>query len=204
MKELLPIYRNTKMIPGAGPLKIPGTMFLIKAGEEVILIDPFALPQSEIEQLEALGVPTLILITGENHARDAEAYRKRYGAKILAHRQAAPELGIAVDDVFGDGETLPGGLRTLGMPGCTAGETIFRQDQRGGVLIVGDALYNLQLEECGLILGSIMLFASITGLADPPGRLNIMPKFFMVLWSMVKMLLSCWRKMVNVCFACIR
>ena len=119
MEELIPIYRATTRINVAGPFRIPGTMYVIKEGDEVVVIDPFLLPESETEELEKLGKPTLILIAGELHVRDAEAYRKRYGAKILANREAVPKLGIAVDDVFGDGETLPGGLTTIGMPGTT-------------------------------------------------------------------------------------
>ena len=169
MKELLPnIYQATTALK-VGPTKIPGAMHLIKTDEEVLLIDPFVLPDPEAQALEALGKPTLILITGAWHVRDAEFYRKRYGASILASREAVPKLGIAVDDAFGDGETLPGGLTTIGMPGTMIGETIFRQEREGGVLIVGDALMNLSLGERALIM-RLLGFRS---------NLGTMPKLFM-------------------------
>lgn len=173
MKEIIPIYRATTRINVAGPFRIPSAMYVIKDGEDVVLIDPFTLPESETKELEALGVPTLILITGRLHVRDADAYRKRYGAKILANREAVPELGIGVDDAFGDGETLPGGLTTIEMPGTIPGETILRREQGKGVLIVGDALWNLRLSECGLILG---LFMRLLGW---PEGFGAMPKLLM-------------------------
>ena len=159
MSELFPIYRNVGKIKTVGPLKVPGAMFCIKEGKEVVLIDPFLLPNSEIGELETLGTPTHIFISGAFHVRDAEAYRKRYGCKILINHEAATEVDIKVDDTFGDGETVPGGLTTIGMPGTMLGETIFRRDEGKGTLIIGDAFWNLQLNECGLILGTFMRFS---------------------------------------------
>jgi len=173
MEELSSIYRAETQIQIAGPLKIPGGMYAIKEGEEVVLIDPFELPQSEKKALEALGKPALILISGWLHVRDAEAYRKRYGARILANRQAAPKIEIAVDDTFGDGERLPGGLTTIEMPGTLPGETIFWREEGKGALIVGDALWNLHLSECGLLLGTFMR------LVGWPEGFGTMPKLFM-------------------------
>lgn len=167
MKELLSnIYQATTQLT---PLKIVSAMHIVKAGEEVVLIDPFALPESETQELEALGTPTHILIAGANHVRDSEAYRERYSAKILAHPEAVPKLGIAVDGTFGDGETVPGGLTTIEMPGCSAGETILLCEQDGGTLIVADALMNFQPNQRGLIM-------RIFGF---PNGLGIMPKIAM-------------------------
>ena len=183
MKELLPnIYQATTRIKIVGPFKALAAMHLIKSDEEIILIDPFELPESETATLEALGTPTLILIAGIFHVRDAEAYRKRYGAKILANREAISKLGIAVDDAFGDGETLPGGLTTIEMPGTIRGETIFLISERGdkrsprseindqasGTLIIGDALLNLQP-------GERSLFQRLVG---APENLSPMTKLF--------------------------
>ncbi|MBI1929252.1 hypothetical protein HYR99_34025 [Candidatus Poribacteria bacterium] len=169
MKELVPnIYQATTMLK-AGPVKVSSAMHVIKAGEEVILIDPFTLPGAETEALERLGKPTLILITTTWHTRDAESYRKRYGAKILANRAAVPKLGIAVDDAFGDGETLLAGLTTIEMPGTATGETIFRREQGGGTLIAGDALMNFPPGERGLIMRLIGFHEN----------LGTMPKLFM-------------------------
>ena len=169
MKELLPnIYQATTKIK-VGPLKVPSAMHVIKTGEEVVLIDPFTLPESENETLEALGKPTFIFIAGISHVRDAEAYRERYDVKILANREAVPKLGIAVDDAFGDGETLPGSLITIEMSGTAPGETIFKHNQGKGILIVGDALMNFGPAERGL-------FMRLIGF---PVGLGTMPKPFM-------------------------
>jgi glyoxylase-like metal-dependent hydrolase (beta-lactamase superfamily II) len=167
MKELLPnVYQATTLLT---PLKLISAMHIIKVEEELILIDPFTLPESETEELEALGKPTVILIAGANHARDSESYREKYGAKILAHPEAVPKLGIAVDDTFGGGETLSGGLTTIEMPGTTLGETIFRHEPDGGILLVGDSLMNLQPEQRGFLMK----------LAKFPVGLGVMPKWVM-------------------------
>lgn len=169
MRELLPNIHQATIMLKVGPTKVPAAMHIVKSDDEVILIDPFALPESETEALEALGKPTLILIAGENHVRQSEDYRERYGAKILANREGVPKLGIAVDDTFGDGETLPGGLTTIGMPGTMAGETIFRLEQGGGVLVVGDAIVNFQPDQRGFVM-RLLGFSS---------GLGTMPKLFM-------------------------
>ena len=174
MKELLPnIYRLTTRIKVIGPFRIPAAMYAIKDDEKLILIDPFLLPKVKTLELEKLGAPTLLLITGEMHARDADAYRKRYGAKIFAHREAIPELEIAVDETFGDDETLPGDLRTIAMPGTMTGETVFLREQEKGILIAGDAIWNMRLNECGLFLGNVMR------LLGWPEGLGTMPRRFM-------------------------
>ena len=169
MKELLPnLYQAAKMA-NVGPLKVPSAMHIVKAGEETVLIDPFVLSESEAEALDVLGKPAFILITGTWHLRDAEAYGKRYGAKILANREAVPKLVIAVDDAFGDGETLPGGLTAITMFGTTPGETVFQHNPEAGTLITGDALMNFQPGERGLLMRLIGF----------PEGLDTMPKLFM-------------------------
>ena len=55
MQELLPkIYQITTRLTG---LKVPSAMHIVKAGGDVILIDPFALSESEMEGFDALGNP---------------------------------------------------------------------------------------------------------------------------------------------------
>ena len=180
MKELLPnIYQATTKLT---PLKLTSAMHIIKAEDEIVLIDPFALPESQTQELEVLGTPTYILIAGENHVRDSEDYRKRYSAKILANREGIPKFGIAVDDAFGDGETLPGKLTTIGMPGTTTGETIFWHER--GVLIVGDALMNLQPRQRGLL----------TRLLGFPEGLGTMHKWVM---KDKKLAAQSYRKLLN-------
>jgi glyoxylase-like metal-dependent hydrolase (beta-lactamase superfamily II) len=143
VETLLPnIYQFVTKIKIVGPFRATASMHLIKSGDDVVLIDPFNLPESETAALESIGKPTVILIAGIFHDRDAEAYRKRYGAKILAHREATPKLSMTLDETFGDGETLPGGLTAIEMTGTIQGETIFWHDQ--GTLIAGDALLNIQ------------------------------------------------------------
>jgi len=61
MKEILPnIYQATTTIK-SGSLKVPATsaMVIIKQEAQVILIDPFALPESETKVLESIRVPNV-------------------------------------------------------------------------------------------------------------------------------------------------
>ena len=167
MQELIPnVYHATTLLK-LGPIKFLAAMYAIKAESEVVLINPFELDGSETEALETIGKPTHILIDGITHERDSDAYRKRYGAKILVHREAVPKLGLGVDDAFGDGDTLPAGLTAIGMPGTRPGETIFLRRQASGTLIAGDALFNLRPNERPFIM---RLFGC-------PVNLGVMPKF---------------------------
>lgn len=168
MIELLPgIYGATGLIRVAGPYRVKGSMFILRDGQDLVLMDPFLLSDQETREMEALGRPSVILIAGEMHVRDTGAYRKRYGARVLAHRDAMSRLDVAVDHFFEDGEALPAGLTAIGMPGTFRGETVFRRE--GGVLLSGDALFNIQPEDHGLMMKMLGF----------PRHLGAMPRLFM-------------------------
>ena len=166
MTELIPNVYQIQQTLNLGLSKFPGAMQIIQNGEELILIDPLELDQPERDALEALGKPTLILIDGPNHERDSDAYRTRYGAKIMAHPDAVPKLNCNIDDTFQDGDTLPGNLTALLVPGTQPGETIFLRET---LLFVSDALMNFGPKDCGLIMRCLGF----------PNGLGPMPKLFM-------------------------
>ena len=46
-----------------------------------VLIDPVAMIDSDLDQLDQLGGAALIVLTNRDHEREADAFRKRKGAK---------------------------------------------------------------------------------------------------------------------------
>jgi len=153
MDALYPnLFRATKLIKIPLLWSVSAAMHIVKEGNEVIVIDPFVLPDAEKEALEQLGKPTAILLTTTFHVRDAEQYRSRYGAKVFANRAAVPKLGIPVDEAFGDGDSLPGNLKAIEMTGTSPGETILQHNLEKSGLITGDALFNLQKGETNAVI----------------------------------------------------
>lgn len=115
-------------------------------GEERVVVDPPPLNAWELEHMDALGAPTLILITNANHFRAAPQLKARHPAARLlvpaADRDAIfasePEAGC-VDGVFHPGEVLAGleviGLEHQKSPGESA---LF--DPVRELAILGDAM----------------------------------------------------------------
>ncbi len=166
----LPVLDSVS-IPGV-PKRMPAAMHGVEVEDGMVVIDPLNLPYEETHQLEAIGRPTSILITSLNHDRDALDYRRRYGARIWAHRDLADNFDFKLDATFGDGEIVPGGLQAICMPGTFRGETIFLDSCEGGSLIVGDAIFNVDLDTYGLAGQALRTIGW-------PHRLSTMPRFLM-------------------------
>ena len=115
-------------------------------GEERVVVDPPPLNAWELEHLEALGPPTLILVTNANHFRAAPQLKARYpSARLLvpaADRDvifAAAADASCVDGVFHPGEVLAG-LEVIGLADQkTAGESALYDPVRE-LVVLGDAL----------------------------------------------------------------
>lgn len=107
--------------------------------QERVLIDPPPLNAWEREHLEALGAPTLILVTNANHVRAAAELRQETGAKLLVPEADAERIAVEVDGTFSPGETVAG-LEVIGLADHkTPGESAFYDPERK-LLILGDAL----------------------------------------------------------------
>lgn len=156
--------------PGMPGTRLPSSMHCVARGGDLVCIDPFMAPFEKGGGL--LGKPTHVVITNENHGRDAAAFRRRYGARIWARRELANAFDFELDCVFSDGARLPGDLRALALPGCFRGESAFLLDDAGGSLVVGDAFMNLDLTRYGLA-GAAMRTA---GWPQGPG---VMPRLLM-------------------------
>lgn len=101
-----------------------------------VLIDPIALAQPG----ELSGPVSAILLTNANHARAAQWWKEKTGAPIYAPVAAVAELDLVPDFTLADGDSAPGGLRTIALPGGAPGETAYLGH---GICFVGDALIHL-------------------------------------------------------------
>lgn len=108
----------------------------------LVLIDPIALAPASLAQLETVGRPAAILLTNENHERDADAFRQRYGIQIHVHRDAVPGIEIRPDAFFEEGAAVAGGLKVIHLPGTCPSECAFHTEANGGVVLSGDVVTN--------------------------------------------------------------
>jgi|GEM_PF-2401685 len=174
LQERLPgIYRAVGKVPINGPINMQAAMHVVKAEDALIMVDPCRLPESDLNMLEDLGNPTHLIITNGNHVRHTDFYRDRYQLSVLTSRKLMAKIETSVDTFFDDGETLPGGLTAIGMPGMSLGETILLHPGGDGALIVGDAIFNYQKGDFAL---PMKLFSAIGML---PKGLSPMPGFAM-------------------------
>ncbi len=118
-----------------------------------VLVDPVPMIESDLAQLEALGEVALIIITNRDHEREADLFRQRTGARIVAHEADAPLLACSVDDVVGDGdEVLPGMCAVhLGAGGKSPGEIALYWPGRG-VVLAGDLVVGAPIGRLSLLM----------------------------------------------------
>jgi glyoxylase-like metal-dependent hydrolase (beta-lactamase superfamily II) len=113
-----------------------------KGKEGLVLIDPIKLAPASLAKLEKVGKPIAILLTNENHERQADWFRKKYGIKVHAHRDAVPGIEIKPDEFFTDGAIVPGGLKVIHLPGTCPSESAFYSEANGGMVLAGDVVTN--------------------------------------------------------------
>ena len=106
----------------------------------LVFIDPIPLAKEALQELLSAGTPAAIVLTGGNHARAAEEYRRRFSIPIHAHAGAVAELGLSVDHTLADGDAVMDELTVITLPGSTAGEIALHG---GDVCHLGDALIHL-------------------------------------------------------------
>ncbi|MCX8108829.1 MAG: hypothetical protein N3G20_08495 [Verrucomicrobiae bacterium] len=144
-----PASNLTQVVPGLWSWsslheewKIEFSSHAWQENKALVLIDPVKLDETNLARLESVTKPTAILLTNENHERDADWYRARYAVKVHVHHDAIPGIEIEPDELFGDGASLPGGLTAVHLPGTCRSECAFYTPACGGVLFIGDALIN--------------------------------------------------------------
>ena len=116
------------------------TAIVTSAG--LIFLDPIPLAEGALKDLvaESFSAPAAVVLTSGNHQRESLALAKRFGIPVYAPVDAGDD--IIADQRFLSGDPVAG-LESIALPGFGPGETAFLQE---GVLILGDALINLEPE----------------------------------------------------------
>ena len=115
-----------------------------------VIIDPVAMIDSDLQQLDDLGGAAWIVVSNRDHERQAALMRSRTGGQIVAHEQDGPLLETTPDRTLVDGEEVVPGLRAVHLPsGKSPGEIALYWPQTklilSGDLIVGEPLGQLTL-----------------------------------------------------------
>jgi len=174
VRECFPgVYRVAGRVSIVGPVKANGCMYVVKDEGAVALIDPIRLKSRDQAVVDAIGTPTDAIILGPNHERDTAYYQERFGVRVWANGKLFTRIGIGVNTFYEPDDELPAGLVAYDMPGTFKGETVLHHPPNGGVLLVGDAIFNLQDED----LNAGLKMVSPLGLVPKGPR--TMPRFLM-------------------------
>ncbi len=123
----------------------------VRSADGWILIDPIPLAREGMEEILELAKPACIILTNGNHARAAEHYRQALSVPVLAHEEAAAELGIPVDRFLKEGDVICGGVAVVELTGAGTGEIAL-------------------VSPCGLHLGDALINLEPTGLMQLPDK----------------------------------
>lgn len=113
-------------------------------GAELVFIDPIPLKKRELAKLAQAYRPSSIVLTNGNHARAAEAFREEFQVPIVASEAACGPLGLEVDQIVKEEAPVLGELQVIELPGFGEGEIALYREGAGGLMIVGDALINVE------------------------------------------------------------
>jgi len=113
--------------------KVDFNSYALKTTKGVVFVDPTMPAPAVMKQLEALGAPLAIVLTNAHHDRDADAFRKHCDVQIYAHEKAHSDCDTKLDVQAVDGEKLPGGLKTIFLPGVTTSEMALFANDAGRV-----------------------------------------------------------------------
>ena len=103
-----------------------------------------------------------IVLTNRDHVWDAELFRTRCGARLVAGADEVTQLApVAIEEAVRQGDLIAGALRVIHLPGKSAGEIGLYFDpahhafsrEMGGILLLGDAI-----------------------IGNPPGALSLIPE----------------------------
>jgi glyoxylase-like metal-dependent hydrolase (beta-lactamase superfamily II) len=120
----------------------------------LILIDPPRAESIILKQIEALGQPRAVLLSGRPNERRAKQYQDWYAAKVFAPEADRRRMRVEADHYFKPGEALPGGFRSVGLRNQrTPGESVFFHE-KGRLLAAGhlngEPAGHVQMESPGL------------------------------------------------------
>jgi glyoxylase-like metal-dependent hydrolase (beta-lactamase superfamily II) len=136
--------------------------YAIRLDRYTVLVDPPAPGENDWPHFDAMKPITIIVLTNRDHVRDAELFRKRCSARLVAGAYEVTQLApIAIDQAVREGDLIAGALHVIHLPGKSPGEiglyfhpayhAVSRQ--MGGILLLGDAI-----------------------IGNPPGELSLIPE----------------------------
>jgi len=103
--------------------------------------------------MEQRGVPQAIYLTNKDHTRKSVELKERFQCPIWIHESDQELANLSIDQVFQDGQVLPGGFTVIQLHDCKSpGESALYKKADKGVVIIGDAL-----------------------IGNPPGELHLLP-----------------------------
>lgn len=158
MRELLPGIFTWGSTYAERPWDLNG--YALRLEHETMLVDPPAPAAAEWSAFEALKPITKIILTNRDHVRDAERFRARYKARLVAGAAEVAQLApVLIDETVREGDQIGDVLRVIDLPGKSPGEIGLYLDPAqhpvsrasGGIVLLGDALIGHPPGALGLI-----------------------------------------------------
>jgi glyoxylase-like metal-dependent hydrolase (beta-lactamase superfamily II) len=116
-----------------------------------VVIDPPAVSDLDLTQMETLGSVQQILITNRNHIRWSRELQEKFDAEIRMNSADAQSEDMISDHNFGDGDMLAGFLKAVVIPdNKSPGETALYWEEKK-ILFLGDALIGKPPGEVSLL-----------------------------------------------------
>jgi glyoxylase-like metal-dependent hydrolase (beta-lactamase superfamily II) len=160
MREILPGIFTWGSTYADRPWDLNG--YAITLDKCTVLVDPPAPGEDDWASFDGIKSIAEIVLTNRDHVRDAELFRTRFGAHLVAGADEVTQLApIAIDETVHEGDLVAGALRVIHVPGKSPGEIGLYFDpahhavsrKMGGILLLGDAI-----------------------IGNPPGALSLIPE----------------------------
>ena len=156
MREILPGIFSWGSTYADRPWDLNGYAIALTGG--TVLIDP---PPLEEADWQKLPKPiTTVVLTNRDHIRDAAMFRTKNGAHIVVGKDEVSQFApLKVDALVKEGDLIGSALRVIHLPGKSPGEIGLYLEpayhassrERGGILILGDAIIGHPPGALGLI-----------------------------------------------------
>ena len=138
VSEILPgVFRWEMFSPEH---KVELTAHAVAVAGELFCFDPIPLEEAPLASLTRRTRPVAIILTNENHERDARNWRGRFQVPVWADIDAGVEVGNV--HRFRPGQSEWNGWRVQRVRGGGGGEMAFRRPELS-LAILGDAVINL-------------------------------------------------------------
>jgi glyoxylase-like metal-dependent hydrolase (beta-lactamase superfamily II) len=144
MREIVPDVQTWSVFSPEKGYAFNG--YAVSTEHGTVLIDPPDPGADGWETIDLLEPFAGVWVTNRNHSRAAATVRERYGVTVWAHEGDADRLEAGADRTVSGGETIPGEIQVLHVPGKSPGEIAFNLP-RSRALIVGDVVIGVPAGE---------------------------------------------------------